>query len=58
MVRNKPPSDVDNFCENFKINIDLSRFTHTYYGKLNKEDKHKVEEALNDTMTTFKNIPL
>ena len=58
MISHNPSFDLDNLCDNIKSNVDLSSFTHIEFDKLGKVDQNKVEEAIYDTMDTFKSTPL
>jgi hypothetical protein len=58
VVSHNPSSDIDNLCENIVTNIDLSRFTHVDFDKLQSVDKNKVEKAIYGMMTAFKYTPL
>lgn len=51
-------SNLENLCENFKNNVDLSTFRHIDFDKLIKEEKNQLEETLYVMMSKFKNITL
>lgn len=58
VVSHNPSSDLDNLCDNIKLNADLSSFKHIEFYKLGKVDQNIVEEAIYVMMATFKSTPL
>lgn len=53
-----PSSNIVNLCDNIKLKVDLSRFTHVDFDKRGKIDQDKVEEVIYEIITTFKNTPI
>ena len=51
MVSHK--SEVDLLCDSIMNDVDLTKFKKLHYGKLEKEDKAKIEEEMYDMMLIF-----
>ena len=45
-------------CDSIRNDVDLTGFKKLHYGKLEKENKAKIEEAMYDMMPTFKMTPI
>ena len=54
MVSHNTSSNIDNFFDCIRNNIDLSGFQHIDFDKLGNGDKNNIEEAIYDMMATFK----
>ena len=51
-------TEVDILYNKTKNNADLSNLKKFHFGKLSKEDKTKIEEAIYQMLWTFKKVPM
>ena len=58
MVSHPPKSNIERICDNIRENANISKLKTIEFGKLTKELKNNIEEAIYAMMAKFKTNPL